>query len=176
MVEFKEIFNIYELEEFDQLFYASLPHLDAGNYHFEGQSLNSTEEKLAFLKEKMHLFAESPQGKAFIVKIDGKLVRIVAGVINQEDPDYIMWGYDLIGPDNSGSKAWVYGNKEPEFIRDHFKVKGYKMPVVYQGSEYNYHVNNQVPEGMTRTISAPKEYPRYPKVLFCLITIDFNYI
>lgn len=173
MIEFEEIFDVYSVEGFDEVFYSSLPHLDAGNYHFENQNLETNEEKLNFIKEKFHIFAQVENGKVFTVRKDGKLVRIVAGVIDDEDSDYILWGYDLIGPDENGSKSWVYGNKDPEFIRDHFKVKGYKMPVVYGGSEYNYHLNNTVPENMTRDISAPHQDPTNPDRQYSIITITF---
>lgn len=173
MIEFEEIFDVYSVEGFDEVFYSSLPHLDAGNYHFENQNLETNEEKLNFIKEKFHIFAQVENGKVFTVRKDKKLVRIVAGVIDDEDSDYILWGYDLIGPDASGSKSWVYGNKDPEFIRDHFKVKGYKMPVVYGGTEYNYHLNNTVPENMTRDISIPHQDPTNPSREYCIITITF---
>lgn len=173
MIEFEEIFDVYSVEGFDEVFYSSLPHLDAGNYHFENQALETPEEKLNFLKEKFHLFARVENGRVFIVKKDGKLVRAVAGVLDDEDPGYVVWAYDLIGPDAAGSKSWVYGNKDPEFIRDHFKLKGYKMPVVYGGSEYNYHLNNTVPENMVRDISEPHQDPNNQDRYYSIITITF---
>lgn len=173
MMEFEEIFDVYNLEGFDEVFYASLPYLVGGNYHFEQRELSTPEEKLEFLKEKFHLFAQIENGKVFIVRKDGVLVRIVAGVIDHENPDYIIWGYDLIGPDANGSRSWIYGTKDAEFVRDYFQVAGYKMYAVYGGTQYNYHLNNTVSENMVKSISEPYQDPNNPDLQYCTITITF---
>lgn len=173
MIEFEEIFDVYSLEGFDEVFYSSLPHLEGGNYHFENLALETSEEKLSFLKEKFHLIAQIENGKVFITRKEGKLVRIIAGVVDEQDPEYIWWGYDLIGPDKNGSKSWIYGGADAEFVKSHFKVKGYKMSAVVGGTIYNYHLNNTLPENMTMQLSTPHVDSVNPNIYYCIITITF---
>ena len=145
MITIEEIESVAGAE-FDSLFSASLPYMEAGTFDwaFVG-SPGTAEEKRAAIRARFQALIGLPNTKCVLWRKDGVPVSIAAGSRNAGDADYITWVAVLYGPDGNGSRSWLYDEgfiaQTKAYFLENWGVLGYKISCIDGGSVMAYHLN-----------------------------------
>ena len=164
----------YTLEEittidtdvFNRLFDASYDAMVAGTYtawDTLGENLDTKTKRRDALRGRFEHIVSfgASHYHAIVTKKDGYPIEMWIGYSwqpefdNPDDPRYITYDYNVLGPDADGSKSYLYDVDRRLAVKDFFlntlNVVGYKMSCIKDGSLYNYHRTNKPSELYTIT-------------------------
>lgn len=92
--------------EFDHCWNASETDMIAGSYPFHlYASLTTTAQKKAFIKEKYNDYCADSNWIVWKIEDEDTIIMLNAGVVVGTN---LEWRMSLIGPNDSGSKSWMY--------------------------------------------------------------------
>lgn len=179
MIMIEEITNV-DGQEFDALFAASLPAMDAGTLPWGGfpTSPSNEEEKRETLRSRMAHLLTLPDTKAAIWRKDGIPIEICIGTLKDNDP-YITWLLAVYGPDASGTKAWLYDpaylQQSKDWLMSNWGLEGYRILCVHGASLEDYHLNRKPKDGLYEvSLAKVEDDPKLPGVQWS--TIQYRYL
>lgn len=145
MITLEEITSV-DGPEFDSLFLASLPYMEADTFSWEFlQNPTTEEEKREAVRARCQELIDLPSTKGVLWKKDGTPIHIAVGSFNAFDKEYITWVVSLCGPDANNSKSWLFDESYIVLCKNYFLsnwgVVGYKISCVNNSSIMNYHLN-----------------------------------
>jgi len=150
-----------DTEMFNTLFDASYDAMVAGTYtawDTLGENLDTQTKRRDALRARFeHIVSFGPSHyHAIVTKKDGHAIEMWIGYSwqpefdNPDDPRFITYDYNVLGPDADGSKSYLFDVDRRLAVKDFFlntlNVVGYKMICVKDGSLYNYHRNGKPSE------------------------------
>jgi hypothetical protein len=164
----------YTLEEittidpdvFNRLFDASYDAMVAGTYtswDVLGENLDTQAKRRDALRARFEHIVSfgASHYHAILTKKDGYPIEMWIGYSwrpdfdNPDDPRYITYDYNVLGPDTNGSRSYLFDLDRrlavKEFFLNTLNVVGYKMICIKDGSLYNYHRNGKPSELYTIT-------------------------
>lgn len=145
MITIEEIVSVAGAE-FDSLFSASLPYMEAGTFDWGFVGAPSTDaEKLEAVRGRFQELIDLPNTKCVLWRKDGLAISVAVGSINGGDEDYITYVAVLYGPDANGSRSWLYDESfialTKAYFLEHWDVIGYKASCINDSSVMRYHLN-----------------------------------
>ena len=90
--------------DFDRLFEASLPRMDAGTYPWP-EGIDTTEKKRTFIRAHVERVMSQPNSFCFKGVLDGTNISAIFGTVRR---DQFYGALSLAGPDGNGSRAYAY--------------------------------------------------------------------
>lgn len=179
MITIEEIYS-GDIPEFEQLFQASLPAMDSGSYAWPFLGSPSTyEEKLSAFREHVNRILSAPNGRGLLWRIDGHPINFLAGFFNSQDPKYITWSVGLHGPDENGSRAWLYSHEYisgiKSFLRDEWGLEGHRMFCLEGTSMHRCHLSKaENTDYYDVSVSEPIVEKKFPEV--STVIISYRYL
>lgn len=140
MFVWEKIESINE-EDFNRLFDASLPSMDAGSYKWDlFPDINTEEEKRAHIKSSFESFLNDPNGIVFQVRQDDRVLQYNGGTLID---NHLLWMMGLIGTNVNGSKSFMYAEEyhdaEAQFWSD-MNIQSWEMQTTGSNTPMHDHV------------------------------------
>jgi len=151
---------------FNRLFDASYDAMVAGTYMTWdrlGNNLDTQAKRRDALRARFEHIVSlgASHYHAILTKKDGYAIELWIGYSwspsfkTPEEPGYITYDYNVLGPDADGSKSYLYDEDRRLAVKDFFlntlNVVGYKIICIKDGSLYNYQRHDKPSELYTIT-------------------------